>query len=50
MVGKPIGAIPYLPIKRVPKSPVLNFTAVHFSTFPNRDFRGIFEKNLGSGR
>jgi hypothetical protein len=35
-VGKPNGQLGYLPVKGVSKSPVLNFTAVHFSSFPNK--------------
>jgi len=36
LVGKPNGKLGYLPAKGVPKCPLLNFTAVRFSTFPNR--------------
>ena len=38
MVGKPNGAAGYLPAEGVPKSSLLNFTTIHFSTFPNIDF------------
>jgi len=35
MVEQPNGAVRCLSIKTVPRSSLLNFTSVHFSTFPN---------------